>query len=156
MKTSRWLLSVLFLALTVSTVNCDQPASEANAAFPQGIPASLKLIQMTGNIAGVPPLEGENMDWQEEIDFLPFNRFVKRRTLAGTEVELMADGVYEVEGSLKNNDLVIKLVYSAGSTLIASCSPPEEFLSVRGNSVQGSWAICDGPGLFYTWTKFLN
>lgn len=106
---------------------------------------------MSGMAANVPPVIGDDMDWQEYYILASDGTFVKSRDYGGKAI--VANGLYEV--SELEDGKYLKLVYGSYSELIGNCSnSTEEYLRFQtANSLIGTWWACDGPGLFYERTQ---
>ncbi len=111
-------------------------------------PQTWRLVQMTGNIANMPPATGEDMSWQESITLNENKTFVK--TQKRNQSVTSASGTYAFVTLSGVNYL--KLTYDSENDLIANCTTElDELLrvDVRERQLIGSWSACDGPGLFY-------
>ncbi|MDH5475899.1 MAG: hypothetical protein OEX22_09435 [Cyclobacteriaceae bacterium] len=110
-------------------------------------PQKWKLIEMSGNIANVPPSTGSDMTWQEEYLLYSDNTFIKSRERGNVVMEeigtfdfvILSDGKY------------LELIYESDNDLIGNCtSKAEELLKLSSdNKLTGTWQACDGPGLVY-------
>ncbi|MFO0268363.1 MAG: hypothetical protein ACK51D_15615, partial [Cyclobacteriaceae bacterium] len=69
MSTLKILVNAVVCCTGVVLYGCEESDARLSAVFPAGLPTTLKLVEMSGNIASVPPLVGEDMPWQEEINF---------------------------------------------------------------------------------------
>ncbi len=100
---------------------------------------------MTGNMANVAPLKGEEMTWQESYTLRPDSTFTKERR---GERDLQASGRYrmvDVQG-----EQFIEFNYDSASEIIGSClAVNKETLRLYNGKLYGTWQACDGPGLIY-------
>jgi hypothetical protein len=114
-----------------------------------------RLVQMTGNVASLPPATGNDMEWQESILLYSNLTFVKTRERDGFTkqetgkytIETLSDGKY------------LSLTYNSQNDLIASCvAGLNEVLKFNdtGDKLMGTWSACDGPGLLYEITDGEN
>jgi len=155
MSTLRILVNAVVCCIGVAFYGCEESDARLSAVFPTGLPTTLKLVEMSGNIASVPPLVGEDLPWQEEINFSVPNKFVKIRSDKTTGKTERAEGFFVIESFPGDPEMYIALTYRQDNPLIASCIRIElkEYLKVERLMVNGTWSICDGPGLHYRWME---
>lgn len=104
-----------------------------------------QLVEMTGNMANVPPLTGEAMSWQESYTLQPDSTFVKERR---GDKQLEATGRYKIVDL--GAEQFIEFSYDAASEIIGSClGANKETLRLSDGKLYGTWQACDGPGLTY-------
>ena len=102
---------------------------------------------MTGGMMPV-VMEGEEMEWQESYRLRADFTFVKTRLREG--VTLTASGTFEFVSDGAERGVLLQ--YPETNPLLASCTGDNtEYLALAsdGQTLQGSWWACDGPGLFY-------
>lgn len=102
---------------------------------------------MSGNIAGIPPATGDNMDWQEYYQLNSDETFLKSRERDGVVSEQR--GTYTFITSADGNYL--ELIYDENNDLIGNCTAEaKEILFLTSeNELKATWDTCDGPGLLY-------
>lgn len=104
-----------------------------------------QLVEMTGNMADVPPLKGEDMSWQESYTLKPDSTFTKERR---GDKQLQASGRYKFVEI--GDEQFIEFNYDAASEIIGSCyAGSNEMLRLLNGKLYGTWQACDGPGLTY-------
>ncbi len=110
-------------------------------------PQKWQLIEMTGSIANVPPTRGNDMEWQEYYILQSNKTFIKSREVNSEITE--ATGTYKF--ITLSDDTYIELLYPSNNILIGNCTAEhKELIRVNTNDkLTGTWAACDGPGLFY-------
>lgn len=111
-------------------------------------PEKWQLIEMSGNIANVPPSTGSDMSWQEWYLLNPDNTFTKTRERDNVTTE--ENGTYAIVTLSDGNYL--ELVYSSKNDMVGNClNEPKEFLKINSEDelLTGTWSACDGPGLIY-------
>jgi hypothetical protein len=107
-----------------------------------------QLVEMSGNVAELPPLRGTDMSWQESYLLRPDHTFIKTRQRDNSMEQ--AGGTWVLSTQSRGNEL--HLTYKAESDLIGSCiTGLDEVLifSNAGDRLMGTWSMCDGPGLTY-------
>ncbi len=106
-----------------------------------------KLVEMSGNVANVPPSTGSSMAWQEYYELRPDHTFVKSREQDSGVIE--ETGTYAFV-TLPDGEY-LELTYDADNDLIGNCtSDSKELLFLQAeNKLIGTWQACDGPGLVY-------
>ena len=115
-------------------------------------PEKWQLIKMTGNIANMPPLTGNDMTWQEWFLLYPDYTFIKTRERDNIANE--ESGTYAIV-TLSDGEY-LELVYKSNNDLIGNCTGDGiEVLRIKSEEeLVGTWSICDGPGLFYEKTEY--
>ncbi|WKN41104.1 hypothetical protein [Tunicatimonas pelagia] len=142
-----FIFSLLLLFTACSTQeDADLEASAQESDSEQEV-QKWQLVEMSGNIANVPPTTGDNMSWQEFYLLQSDNTFKKVREQYGETKE--ASGTYEYV-TLSDGEY-LELTYSSENNLIGNCSgETNELLFVESeNTLIGTWRACDGPGLVY-------
>ena len=100
---------------------------------------------MTGNMANVAPLKGEDMSWQELYTLNADSTFTKERR---GEKQLQASGRYKFVNI--GEEQFIEFQYGAATEIIGSClGDNKETLRFSNGKLYGTWQACDGPGLTY-------
>ena len=137
---------LFFLALAACTFNNVQP-EKRGVALEQ--PEKWQLVEMSGNIANVPPATGNNMTWQEWYVLYPDHSFTKTRVR--DNITTSANGSYSVISSDKQ---YLELMYPSDNTLIGNCTAEaKELFAIFENKIVSTWSMCDGPGLTYKKVK---
>jgi hypothetical protein len=104
-----------------------------------------QLVEMTGNMANMPPLKGETMSWQESYTLQSDSTFVKERR---GDKQLEATGRYKIVDI--GDEQFIEFSYDEASEIIGSClAGNKETLRLADGKLYGTWQACDGPGLTY-------
>jgi hypothetical protein len=141
---SLYLFPVFVLAMLSA---CDK--EEASVGPDCGI--ELKLVQMGGGIANVPPKEGDDMAWQESIFLYGDSSFTKRKTRDGATTE--ASGTYANKKFDNDTHEYIELTYhNPKNAPVESCNSAdgkESIVILSDSKFQGTWGMCDGPTLVY-------
>ena len=144
-------LCVLLLIGTLNScsynqgINLENPGEKFAA---DQYPQKWKLIEMSGNVANVPPSTGNDMAWQEYYLLYSDSTFVKSRKKENVTSEetghysfvTLTDGKY------------LELSYESDNDLVGNCtSEAKEILRLNAadNELIGTWSACDGPGLIY-------
>jgi len=110
-------------------------------------PEKWQLVQMSGNIANVPPVTGSDMEWQEWYVLYPDDTFIKTRVRNNATTS--ADGSYSLV--TLSGEQFLELTYPSGNELIGNCSAEtKELLVIKSDDeLASTWQMCDGPGLIY-------
>jgi hypothetical protein len=104
-----------------------------------------QLVEISGNMANLPPLKGEAMSWQESYTLQPDSTFTKERR---GDKQLQASGRYKLINI--GEEQLIEFSYNAASEIIGSClGDNKETLRLLNGKLYGTWQACDGPGLTY-------
>jgi hypothetical protein len=145
----------IFLAFSILLLCSCHPNDQIDPEQREGYCENWSLVQMTGNVANRPPTTGNDMEWQESILLYSNLTFVKTRERNdGTRQET---GTYTIETLTDGKYLT--LTYNSENDLIANCiAGLNEVLKFNdtGDKLMGTWAACDGPGLFYDITDRKN
>lgn len=134
-------ITIAITILTIS-ISCSDEFLD-----PAQYPQQWVLVEMSGNIANVPPDTGSDMAWQEHYVLKADRTFVKTRTVDDKIIH--QSGIFEYV-TLSNGEY-LKLVYPSDNELIGNCSSETRELFFLKSDVQmtGTWHACDGPGLKY-------
>ena len=129
----------LFLGILLSAC-FNTPQTQESACI-----VKWQLVEMTGNMANVPPLTGEAMSWQESYTINADSTFTKERR---GDKQLQASGRYKLINI--GEEQLIEFSYNAASEIIGSClGDNKETLRLLNGKMYGTWQACDGPGLTY-------
>tara|TARA_R110000796_G_scaffold252596_1_gene388469 strand:- start:121699 stop:122133 length:435 start_codon:yes stop_codon:yes gene_type:complete len=126
-------------------------SKELDCCIIEGNEQKWELVEMTGSFT--PSVStGNDMDWQEYY-LLNTNTgtFTKSRTTNG--VQTSASGTFVFNSTEEEHS--IKLTYPSDNELIANCTGDliEVLIIESENTLKGTWAPCDGPGLKYKRTE---
>lgn len=129
----------LFLGILLSAC-FNTPQTQESACI-----VKWQLVEMTGNMANVPPLTGEDMSWQEYYTLHPDFTFTKARR---SDKTIQASGRYRMVEI--GEEQFLEFVYDAASEIVGSCmADDKETLRLSNGKLYGTWQACDGPGLTY-------
>jgi len=147
MNNRRSLLLFLIAFASCTYNNVDLETQGINLKQPE----KWQLVEMTGNIANVPPLTESKMPWQEWYVFYPDHSFSKIRVRDNVTID--ANGSYRVV--TLSDGQYLELLYPSVNDLIGNCSAEaKELLAIKhDDELIGTWWACDGPGLFYKKVK---
>ncbi len=139
---------LLFVSLLMSILfSCSNDDDTGNAFIADQFPQKWQLIEMTGSIADMPPLTGDNLEWQESYLLQSDNTFIKSRERDNVTTE--AKGAFTIKSDAGGS--FAELTYETENSLIENCSVELKEI-MRFNSVNrmsGISQACDGPGLLY-------
>lgn len=129
--------------IIVLSISC----SSDNETNPGQCGEKWRLVKMTGSVASLPPTTGRDMEWQEWYLFHSDKTFSKTRERDNKVVE--ATGTY-AHVTLQGGEF-LELTFESGDDLIGNCyADPKELLAIKSeDELTSTWAMCDGPGLFY-------
>lgn len=141
----------LLFASAILLFSFSSCSDELDCCVLEGNPQKWELVEMTGSFS--PSITtGNEMDWQEYY-ILNTNtgKFTKSRTREG--VETSASGTFVFNSTEEEHS--IKLTYPSDNELIANCTGDltEVLIIESENTLKGTWAPCDGPGLKYQRTN---
>jgi hypothetical protein len=135
----RFALVFLFTGILLSAC-VNAPQTQENACT-----VKWQLVEMSGNMANVPPQKGEDMGWQESYILQADSTFTKERR---GDKQLQASGSYKM--MTIGEEQFIEFSYNAASEIIGSClGANKETLRLSDGKLYGTWQACDGPGLTY-------
>jgi hypothetical protein len=142
MKTAVVLISLLSIFASCTQCTDDDVAKSQKKQCDE----RWQLTSISGSIANVPPLNADELPWQEWYVFNDDNSFTRTRqekkssrVEAGTyEVKTLTDGIY------------FELTYENDNDLIGNCTADNrEVLRENNGKLVNTWMACDGSGLTY-------
>ncbi|WP_430908984.1 hypothetical protein [Maribacter sp. 2-571] len=142
------LLSFCMLTVLISCSTSEKSGKTISIpAKGKDLPQKWKLTAMTGMIANVPPISGNDMEYQEVLLLHSDSTFTKTRERDGNIME--SSGGFEIVAETDGDYLVLS--YPEKNELVGNCSnePKEWFRFDSETQLVGTWWACDGPGLFF-------
>tara|TARA_R110001592_G_scaffold5986_4_gene32518 strand:- start:1367 stop:1801 length:435 start_codon:yes stop_codon:yes gene_type:complete len=141
----------LIFACSILLFSFSSCSEELDCCTFEGGSQKWALVEMTGSFSSS-VTTGDDMDWQEYY-LLNTNTgtFTKSRTRDG--VQTSASGAFIMNTTEEEHS--IELTYPSDNELIANCTGDliEVLIIESDNTLKGTWAHCDGPGLKYQRTE---
>lgn len=151
METAYIIITLAVLSLiscsSESALDGDKPAITPEAFGENEWPQKWQLMEMSGNIANIPPQRGRDMEWQEHYVLFQDGTFTKIRQWEDQPTQ--SKGTFRV--SSNEHGKFIEFKHDLVNSLVGACvQGPHETLAITSeNKLVGTWSMCDGPGLVY-------
>ena len=141
--------ALLFLISCTSEPPLDSHKADATAETFRADewPQKWQLVEMSGNIANIPPQRAKEMEWQEYYVLFEDGSFTKDREWS--QLPKRSKGTYQI--SVNEHGKYIEFKHDSANNLVGACiqGPAETLAITSENKLVGTWLMCDGPGLLY-------
>ena len=156
MKTAHTIITLAILFLICCSpepaLEGDKPTATAETFGENEWPQKWQLMEMSGNVAGIPPQRGKEMEWQEYYVLLQDGTFTKIREWKHQPTR--SKGTFRFSANEQGKFIDFK--HDSVNNLVGACvqGPHETLVITSEKKLVGTWLMCDGPGLVYERVKY--